>query len=238
MGCERIRLNSYDPQWFTLGKIHAYRIQEAPFVHIDHDVFLWSSLPSSLMSAAVLAQNPEPFVVGHSGHYFPHDLEAFIRGQKGWLPDVWIRQPALKGFARTAVNCGIFGGNELDIIRNYADTAFRVLDHPRNVQALSGLEDKAKHMIVLEQYILGLCMDNYRSLDQQTTYSSAVDYLFDDYKDAFSRGADAGYTHLIGDSKNNRSISYKLARRIACQYPHFFLGVLTARATAIFVLEL
>lgn len=215
-------LSSYDPQWFTLGKIHAYRIQEAPFVHIDHDVFLWHSLPSPFMSAALLAQNPEPFVVGQSGYYFPHELEAFISSQNGWFPDVWIRQPAREGFARTAVNCGIFGGNQLDFIRDYGDTAFRVLDHPRNVQALSGLEHKAKHMIVLEQYILGLCLDKYRSLDQQLTFNSVIDYLFKDSKDAFSSGADVGYTHLIGNSKNDRRISYKLARRIACQYPKFF----------------
>jgi hypothetical protein len=48
-------------RWWTLGKLHAYRSQTTPFVHLDSDVYLWSPLPRRLTSAPVFGQNPERF---------------------------------------------------------------------------------------------------------------------------------------------------------------------------------
>ena len=38
-------LRTVDPDWWALGKLVAYSIQDQPFIHLDTDVFLWK--PSS-----------------------------------------------------------------------------------------------------------------------------------------------------------------------------------------------
>jgi hypothetical protein len=40
-------LERANPEWWSLGKIEAYRRQHEPFVHIDTDVFLWKPLASN-----------------------------------------------------------------------------------------------------------------------------------------------------------------------------------------------
>src|SRR5215471_2704291 len=54
-------LRDADPDWWALGKLMAYSIQDRPFVHIDTDVFLWKPLAPEAAEAPVLAQCPEYF---------------------------------------------------------------------------------------------------------------------------------------------------------------------------------
>jgi hypothetical protein len=60
-------LAKHDPDWWNLGKIHAYHLQMEPFVHIDSDVFLWKRLPPRLEHADVFAQNPNMIFPRESG---------------------------------------------------------------------------------------------------------------------------------------------------------------------------
>src|SRR5689334_17471879 len=41
-------IDGFDQGLWVLGKICAYRCQEEPFLHIDHDVFLWKELDRNL----------------------------------------------------------------------------------------------------------------------------------------------------------------------------------------------
>src|SRR4051794_36415912 len=46
-------LSFADPNLWTLGKLFTLRMQDAPFVHIDPDCFLWKPLPDRLTLADV-----------------------------------------------------------------------------------------------------------------------------------------------------------------------------------------
>jgi hypothetical protein len=148
------RLKNEDPAWWALGKIEAYRLQEAPFVHIDTDVFLWQPLAPELERADVFAQNPEPIVPGASA-YRPAELERFIEV----APPEWLV------YARSgdrAECCGVFGGRRVDFIRHYADAAMRLVTGPLNRERLRALPGRHGHMVLVEQYLLSACYEYHR----------------------------------------------------------------------------
>src|SRR5260370_31176140 len=55
------RLKDVSIDWWAIGKLVAYSLQDRPFLHIDSDVFLWKPLPAHLESAPVIAQAPQHF---------------------------------------------------------------------------------------------------------------------------------------------------------------------------------
>jgi hypothetical protein len=84
------KLQGEDPEWWALGKLEAYARQDAPFVHVDTDVFLWNPLAPEVENAGVLAQNPEPIFPGASC-YRPDELErALGYPGTGALPKEWL----------------------------------------------------------------------------------------------------------------------------------------------------
>ena len=108
-----------------MGKIYTYRAQKTPFTHIDNDVFLWKPLPEKMLSAPLLAQNPEYFVVGHSTTYKLDKFEALIKRVKnGWLPEEWKWCRSIFGNHQKAFSCGVFGGNQINFINYYADLSY------------------------------------------------------------------------------------------------------------------
>ena len=81
-------LRDADPDWWVLGKLWTYRLQDKPFVHIDNDVFFWRPLPEALELAPVFAQNPERFSLANQAWYRPVYYDEAIRSMDGWARGV------------------------------------------------------------------------------------------------------------------------------------------------------
>jgi len=106
-----------DKEAWAAGKIHAYALQEEPFVHIDHDVFLFEPLPEWWTSAPVGAQDDEP------RYRYDESLTKVHPPHRNLV--------ALPDYNWHAYNTGIFGGHDLDFIRGYANEALKLIhDHP------------------------------------------------------------------------------------------------------------
>jgi hypothetical protein len=217
---DRLLAASCDHEWWVLGKLTAYAAQTEPFIHLDHDVFLWNRLPENLAGAAVLAQNPEIFFLEDQSLY---RLEPFLSGIErfgGWLPKEWVWYAAERG--THALCCGIFGGNHLDFIRHYATQAIEVIRHPANqpVWPVLGVRDN----ILVEQYFLSACLEYHRQSKASPYKNVEPAFLFPSSKEAFDPecATRAGFTHLIGDAKKNRSIADRLERRVSCDYPEAY----------------
>lgn len=222
-------LSGCDPDWWALGKLHAYRAQEAPFVHLDNDVFLWKPLPERLRTAPLLAQNPEPFVVGES-YYRPELFEAALATDAHgatWLPPEW-RWYRASGLPQRAACCGLFGGTRTDFIRHYAARALHLIAHPPNASSLASLEDRIGHNILFEQYLLGACIDYHRARPDSAFADIGIEYLFETMDEAFDPEAAArvGYTHLIADAKKNPELAERLEARVKRDYPEHYARVL------------
>jgi len=208
--------NQYGFDWWNLGKLHAYRIQDKPFIHLDNDVFLWKPLPTTLLEAPVFAQNPE-FFTENSDYYLPSEFEMAINQiEKGWLPEEWKWSRNLFGHFQKSMNTGIFGGQRPDLIHYAANLAFQILDHPINQISLESIEKKAQIAGMLEMYLPAACIDCYFGADV------FAKYLFTSAEEAFEKGDSIGYTHLLGSSKRNLSIISRLEKRVEKEYPIYY----------------
>ncbi|WP_437674814.1 DUF6734 family protein [Sorangium sp. So ce131] len=212
-----------DPEWWALGKLYAYRAQSQPFVHIDSDVFLWQPLPSRLDAADLIAQNPEPFVVGRS-YYQPGVFErALGRTAGAWLPEEW-RWFRESGLPQRAECCGVFGGRHVSFVQHYAERAIHLIERAENQPAWATLTDKISHNILFEQYLLSACIEYHRAHEASGYRGVAIDYVFPSMAAAFNAdvAARAGYTHLIADAKRNPELARRLEVRVARDHPAHF----------------
>jgi Family of unknown function (DUF6734) len=166
-----------DPEWWTLGKMMTYRAQTEPFVHIDEDVFLWQRLPRELEQAPVFAQNAEYFSCA-GWWYQPEALESVVKEHRGWLPDEWIWYRS-SGQAQRGECCGIVGGSRVDFVRYWADLGIRMIEHTRNRDGWSRLTNKLAHMLLIEQYLLAVCVEYHRNRPGSPYNNIAIQYLFD-----------------------------------------------------------
>ncbi|HEY1294534.1 MAG TPA: DUF6734 family protein [Chloroflexota bacterium] len=211
-------LDDEDPLWWSLGKLFAYRAQTEPFVHIDSDCFLWKPLPARMLEADVLAQSPERFDWGGGSYYHPEALPPVIAAERGWLPDALAWYLSIQGNA--ALNCGVFGGNNLEFIRGYADQAIHMVQHPANREVWRHFGDRISENLIAEQYLLAACIDDARARG----VGLDVQYLFESTDRAFEPGlaARAGFTHLIGLAKADPDLARRLDRRIRHDYPEYY----------------
>ena len=220
-------LEASSPDWWVLGKLHTYRLQTQPFVHLDNDVFLWRRLPTRLEQAQVLAQNPEDFFLG-SSFYMPEKFDQALNERGGWTPEEW-KWYGLIGPRRRAVCCGIFGGNNLEFIQHYANTAIALAEHPLNQSAWACLPDKRNDNILFEQYLLSACL-NYHSHNPASRFHDIdIRYLFSSWDEAFQAevAAQLGYTHMIGAAKRNLQLAERLERRVERDYPEAYERVIS-----------
>lgn len=216
-------LRDHDPGWWAIGKLYAYRIQKEPFVHIDNDVFLWKRLPQRMEYAPLFAQNPEYFS-GEMSCYRPQEFESAINNvHNGWIPEEW-KWYRLSGMAQKGICCGILGGNRLDFINHYAETAINLIENPHNRRGWVHLHEKIGNNILFEQYLLSACSEYHRNKAGSPYRDIHIEYLFSSGEDAYvpNNAAQAGYTHLIGDAKKNEYIAYRLEQRVLRDHPEYY----------------
>lgn len=211
-------LDNQDARWWALGKLCTYASQNEPFIHIDNDVFLWKPLPVD-SETKLFAQNPEYFEVGAS-FYMPEQVEMLIHHHGGWLPEEWIWYRS-SGLPQRAESCGIFGGSDIEFIKYYAKLAMEMIMHPANNAVWNTLGENVERNILVEQYLLTACIEYQKNHPDKKFPTIGIDYLFNSMDDAFnpSDAAEAGYTHLIADSKKDKKIVNDLEWRVKKDFP-------------------
>lgn len=112
-------LNTYPSDLWALAKIKAYSLQDEPFLHIDSDAFIFEAFSEEFLQSDLVCQNAEIL-----SPYYP---ESWIKisAQLPYIPD------ALQGIGKKeieAYNMGIFGGHNLEFIKNYTDQVFSFVD--------------------------------------------------------------------------------------------------------------
>jgi hypothetical protein len=212
-------LRNGDAEWWPLGKLYAYRLQEEPFIHVDSDVYLWRPLPQRLARASVFAQSPEIIWPGAS-YYEPEVLEA---AGAGWLPAEWHWYRG-SGWPQRGENCGILGGRDVEFIRHYASQAIEAVEHRGNRRAWSRLDRRETHSVLIEQYMLAACIEYHRGRADSPFRNVNVEYLFVSMEEAFAsdQAVRRGYTHLIASAKRDPHVAELLERRVAEDWPALY----------------
>ncbi|WP_340688323.1 DUF6734 family protein [Amycolatopsis coloradensis] len=201
-------LAGQDPSWWAFGKLHAYREQHEPFLHIDNDVFLWPGFPAEGLDGEVVAQNPEHAPVRDAGYYRPSAVAAAIRSTGGFLPKEF------SGYAGDAALCtGVVGGTAIPFLRRYADLAIRMVESAENQTAWQRLAPLEEYNLVVEQYLLGALCWGGGTTDVQCVFGSQHDSYRDD---------DRKFTHLIASAKSDLRYLAWLAERVRNHFPADF----------------
>jgi hypothetical protein len=216
-------LAKHDPDWWNLGKIHAYHLQMEPFVHIDSDVFLWKRLPPRLEHADVFAQNPNPLSAS-TPYYRPEQLErALSPATDGWLPDQWHWYRQTIKYQR-AEACGIVGGNRMDLFNSFAEASLRLINDPRNQHKLKSLPSKGMHCLLIEEYLLAAFVEYYRTTAALPKGGIRIEYLFNSDTERWNpdHAAQAGFTHLVAGAKRNPRFADRLENRVRRDYPELY----------------
>jgi hypothetical protein len=217
------RLREEHPGWWSLGKLVAYSVQDKPFVHLDTDVFLWRSLPGRITSAPVLAQHPEHHHVADKW-CGPRTVEGAFAQAGLTLPDEWkwSRSQPVRRFREA--NCGILGGTNFAFINYYARLALDLVLSPQNSCAWASIPDKDKLNTTIEQFLLVACAEFHRSNPVSPHRGVHIKYLFPSTAEAFDavQASRLGYTHLLGEAKQDVQISRRLEQRLRGEDAAFY----------------
>jgi hypothetical protein len=216
-------LGDRNPRWWCLGKTYTYRLQEAPFVHLDNDVFLWKPLPPAMARAGVIAQNPEFFADGVF-FYRPEAVDRVLKGvHDGWVPREWEWFRAF-GERQRGECCGILGGNAIAFIAHYANQAIKMIEHPLNRAGWEILDRDINRNVHVEQYLLSACLEYHWNRPRSRFNDVEIAYLFESSRAAHipDEAERVGYTHLMGNTKLDPEINQRLEGRVRRDFPEFY----------------
>jgi len=214
-------INHYNPDWWAIGKIYAFGLQQQPFLHVDGDVFIWAPFPERLAKAALVSQNLEygfPFyravldqLVDRKA-YIPAEILSSARGQPSLL----------------AYNAGIIGGNDIAFFREFVHEAWKFI---KENQAVINLPNAGMLNAFYEQHFF-YCMAAQRKIKVECyTEETDPDRLWTYFK-SMKRFGNApegcSYIHLWGnDVKMWIEVCEALSDRLKREYPAWHARVMS-----------
>ncbi len=185
---------------WVLKKIYAYSIHKQPFINIDHDVFIWKSLPDNLLQCNLIAQNIEL------------DFDYYRKG----LNRLKKEMPYLPSFVKKnddkttiSINAGILGGHvgQAFFIEFWEEVKKFI---SLNKKYLTYKDNRYLNVIV-EQYFL-YAFAKSKGLD----FNCILPQEQSEYKKGLCNFADIpqrSYLHLMGD-KNTGIVKEQLLQRL------------------------
>jgi hypothetical protein len=213
-------LGRTNPDWWAIGKLHAYAEQLEQFVHIDNDVFLWEPLDPRLNDSGIFSQHPEVTPCGAS-YYRPESIESDLRALGGWMPDEFIEYLPIDGML-IAANCGILGGRNTAFIRHYANQAITLITHRKNQEVWRQRSGIDQDMVTIEQLMAAACVSYHQGRKGSAYSDISMDYLFASYEDALLDADKVGYTHLIAGSKRNPHLCECVDHTVKARFPQLY----------------
>ena len=177
----------YKKIW-SLGKIKAIQtlaLKKEPFLHIDHDVFITKKIPDEILNNELVLQSFDSLSL------------------KGALSIFFNSECKNKYLAKDIIpikhyNCGIIGGNNFNIIGEFADSAIKMILDENNKNCW--LDNNENYFLlqyfskalIAEQYYLSAFLENKKItptlLINSNYYPNQTDL-------------DTGYLHLYGEKK-------------------------------------
>lgn len=190
---------------WAAGKLKSYSIQNEPFIHIDHDAFVYERFPYRILNAQLVAQNAETFFRNDikfwlTQYYFPERLFSY----KDILPEPVIKIIREKNIYNP-YNMGVFGGTDIEFIKKYADASLTTMNKV-NWKEDKIFRDGTDASVILEQFFFG-CFVDY--------YNRGVERVYDFFKQDDYRHQ---YEHLM-DKKNNNSHVNRIKKELQKRFP-------------------
>jgi len=171
---------------WNLSKLVAMTKVKAPFIHLDHDLYLHKPLPDF---EGWLFQNPE----GADWHEYPYGIQKM--NQPGWgsKPTWWHPR------GQEAFNCGVIGCKNQVQLELWLKPVLKWL-RSHEFQKAHAQDTRVFAPIILEQYTAALCAE---------AFGWKVRHLFPNMFESGQRAIEMGYTHLLSDSKRKAHVIEK-----------------------------
>ena len=203
-------MKSVSKYFWAYGKLLAYNEQDVPFVHIDNDVFLWEPLPKKVLRAKLCFQSFEPF--DQPGYGFYDMLKPSFK--KAPVKPRAIVENEVTDFA---YNCGICGGHELSIFKEWIACSAEYIFAPKNQDIFfKKFANVLIHQNLFhEQYFLA-CLIKKHDLRRSVQVLA---------KNAIDIPQVLKYTHLWGTTKKDKGMMARVRMRLFDEDQQLFTKV-------------
>jgi hypothetical protein len=210
------KMDTYPANLWALAKIHAYQIQDEPFLHADSDVFLWEKPPLALLKADVIAQNKERNILLY--------LEAldYIDQYFSFLP-FYTKKNFYEKKDLDAANVGLFGGNNMAFIKKYCQQAFDLID--LNINAFQKLAPPIYLNHIAEQYLLYHLSKKEKVPIKYLMKQVVEDPIYSEYVQ-FENIPYVKIIHPVGAHKLTQNAYNHIAKRLRYEYPDYYYRII------------
>jgi hypothetical protein len=205
-------LEEYDESLWALGKIYTYGMQNEAFLHVDNDIFIWSTFPQKIEKAPLIAQNIE------SNHEYYRDLMDFVYREFTYKPDFLI--PHESNDIPKAYNAGIMGGNDFAFFKIYTKEVFNFINKNKVI-----LKETRKGGIncIFEQLFFYILANN-NNIPVECLLPEMDEYLIG-LANFHLVPQKATYIHTVASYKTNNVICRLLARRLHYEFPEYYYRI-------------
>lgn len=212
-------LNNYDSDLWALGKIYAYSIQEAPFIHADGDIFIYEKFGEKFEKSELIAQNIE------NGFNYYENVFKNIEDKFVYIPKV-LKESQNLNHKIVAVNAGLLGGTNVNFIKSYTKEAFRFVDN--NLDSLEKI-NVGMFNTIYEQFLFhALAEKKEIGIDY---YLQEVNHAFDELAEFTGLPGKTHYIHTVGSYKRFKYVGEALADRLLLDYPDYYYKILNLLRT-------
>ena len=203
------------PHHWAYAKIKTYSMQTKPFIHVDGDVYLPNPIPEDIANAPLIAQNKE---IGTN--YYRDMMYRVLHNPQIRLPE--CVQKGLQEDSIASYNMGLFGGNDLQFIRQYCNEVQKFFD-TNGMNNAESVNSRIECNVFFEQILLAAlveemqkkvgCIVKHDMYDQSYTISEFCNlYKFHEFP----------LHHLLGGHKRNVYVLRMLRHSFAHKHPRMY----------------
>jgi hypothetical protein len=198
--CDNLTEN--EKQFWPISKIKTHELQTEPYIIIDYDIFLWEPLPDRMLNAQILGQNTEP-----------HDIKFYYDSYHSYKDECDSKNPIIKkyidrtfdannkdAFCTNAINCGLVGGHNIKMLKQYAKDAIEIINNCDDTKKLY-----FRHATFIEQWFLGMFCEEHK-------------IPVEIFGAGWGWAKILNYTHLLSDAKMYKSNFLKIKNRVEKDY--------------------
>ncbi len=213
-------LNHYDPEFWAMGKVYSYGLQEEPFIHVDGDVYIWRRFPESFSTADLVAQNLE-----HNFPYYREIMDNLVHNN-GYVPP-YVYQVCAQEKEINAYNAGVLGGNNIPFFQYYVKEVERFVaenNQPSSTLPMGMLNAFfEQHLFYCISRKMGLKVDCITN----ETHQDVLDHLLKATSQFVKAPHGVDYIHLFGgDRKMNVEVCEHLEKLIHADYPEQYRRII------------
>lgn len=208
-------INNYPVEFWAIGKIYTYLLQDEPFLHVDYDSFIWKPFPDDLLTKDLITQDLEHELALNSEYYnsienilinIPQSIQEYRKSHK----------------KVNCINAGIIGGNDITFIKKYAQEVFDFVNSNINNEKLLEVDNIGYFNVIFEQYLF-YCLAESKHKNISYLLPIQTDHNYNrGLNDYFDIPHNRHYLHALGGAKKDYRTRFQMIQRLWYEYPIYY----------------